>query len=107
MRRVIATCIGCAVAVISEKESECGGEIVNVFAASLMNVAAGQEMNVRCLKTDVPLNLPVQIHIERSANITRSVWERRNGNAARDTIDGVVSRISPEPVCTTIYGDAL
>ncbi len=38
-----------------------------------MDVIAGQEMNVRGLEGDVPLNLPVQIHIERSADITRSV----------------------------------
>src|SRR6266849_10535282 len=85
-----------------EKKSECGGEVVNVFAICLMDVVASQEMNVRRLQADVPLNLPVQIHIERSADITRSVGERGNGDAARHTIDGVVSRIPPEPVGSSI-----
>src|SRR5260221_6142287 len=85
-----------------EKEGQCGGEVVNVPATRLMDVIASQEMNVRGLEGDVPLNLPVQIHIERSADITRSVRELRNGDAARHTIDGVVSRISPEPVGSSV-----
>src|SRR6185503_18416373 len=88
--------MGCALAVILEKEGECGGEVVNVPAARLMDVAAGQEMNVRRLEADVPLNLPVQIHIECSSDVTGSVGERRNRDESRHGIDGIVSRVPPK-----------
>src|SRR5580765_1278703 len=79
-----------------EKEGECGGEIVNVPATRLMDVAAGQEMNVRRLEADVPLNLPVQIHIQCSSDVAGSVVERGNRNESRHGIDGIVSREPPK-----------
>src|SRR6266699_6555097 len=79
-----------------EKEGQCGGEIVNVLATRLMDVAAGQEMNVRRLEADVPLNLPVQIHIECSSDVAGSVLERGNLDESGHGIDGIVSRVSPK-----------
>src|SRR6266446_5968753 len=89
------------------KKSECGGEVVNVFAARLIDIAAGQEMDIRRLEADVPLNLPRQIHIECGADITRSVGERGNGDATGHAIHRIMTRIPPEPVSSSIYRDAL
>src|SRR6266496_5031228 len=88
--------MGCALAVILEKEGECGGERVDFPATRLMDVAAGQEMNVRRLEADVPLNLPVQIHIECSSDVAGSVVERGNLDESRHGIHGIVSRVSPK-----------
>src|SRR6266446_2929980 len=88
--------MGCALAVILEKEGEGGGEVVNVPATRLMDVAAGQEMNVRRLKADVPLNLPVQIHIECGSDVAGSVLERGDLDESRHGIHGIVSRIYPK-----------
>src|SRR6266446_4992679 len=88
--------MGCALAVILEKDGECGGEIVNVPATRLMDVAAGQEMNVRRLEADVPLNLPVQIHIECSSDVAGSTVARGNLDESGHGIDGIVSRVPPE-----------
>src|SRR6266404_4085086 len=79
-----------------EKEGECGGEVVNVPATRLMDVAAGQEMNVRRLEADVPLNLPVQIHIECSSDVAGSVVERGNLDESRHGIHGIVARVPPK-----------
>ena len=72
IRRVIATWIGSesAFALMSKEKSERGGEVVNVPAASLVNVAASKEIDVRRLQADVALNLPIQIHIKRRADVT-------------------------------------
>ena len=94
--------MGCALAVILEKESERGGEVVNVPATRLMDVAPGQEMNVRCLEADVPLNLPVQIHIERSSDVAGSVVERGNRHESGHGIDGIVSRVPPKRTCASV-----
>src|SRR6266851_8245833 len=79
-----------------EKEGESRGEVVNVPATRLMDVAAGQEMNVRRLEADVPLNLPVQIHIECSSDVAGSIVERGNLDESRHGIDGIVSRVPPK-----------
>src|SRR6185295_10163238 len=88
--------MGCALAVILEKEGEGGGEIVNVPATRLMDVTAGQKMNVRRLEADVPLNLPVQIQIECSSDVAGSVVERGNRDESRYGINGIVSRVPPK-----------
>src|SRR5580765_3499549 len=90
-----------------EKEGECGGEIVNVPATRLMDVAAGQEMNVRRLEADVPLNLPVQIHIECSSDVAGSVVERGNRHESRHSIDGIVSRVPPKRTCPSVNRNLL
>src|SRR5712671_1220429 len=79
-----------------EKKSECGGEVVNVPAARLMDVAAGQEMNIRRLEADVPLKLPRQIHIECSSDVAGSTVARGNLDESGHGIDGIVSRVPPE-----------
>src|SRR6266436_9262846 len=61
-----------------------------------MDVAAGQEMNVRRLEADVPLNLPVQIHIECSSDVAGSVAERGNLDESRHGIHGIVARVPPK-----------
>src|SRR6266404_8844266 len=61
-----------------------------------MDVAASQEMNVRRLEADVPLNLPVQIHVKCSSDVAGSVVERGNRDESRHGIDGVVSRVPPK-----------
>src|SRR6266699_1424958 len=53
-------------------------------------------MNVRRLEADVPLNLPVQIHIECSSDVAGSVLERGNLDESRHGIDGIVARVSPK-----------
>src|SRR5712664_659897 len=78
-----------------EKEGECGGEIVNVPATRLMDVAAGQEMNVRCLEADVPLKLPREIQIECSSDVAGSIVVRGNLDESWHGIDGIVSRVPP------------
>src|SRR6266478_8825286 len=88
--------MGCALAAILEKEGECSGEVVNVPATRLMDVAAGHEMNERRLEADVPLNLPVQIHIECSSDVAGSIVERGNLDESRHGIDGIVSRVPPK-----------
>src|SRR6266542_3489342 len=88
--------MGCALAIILEKEGECGGEVVNVPATRLMDVAAGQEMNVRRLHIDVSLKLPRQIHIECSSDVAGSVAERGNLDESRNGIDGIVARVPPK-----------
>src|SRR6267142_4366784 len=88
--------MGCGLAVILEKEGEGGGEIVNVPATRLMDVAAGQEMNVGRLEADVPLNLPVQIHIECSSDVAGSAAERGNRHESRHGIHGIVARVPPK-----------
>src|SRR6266478_9314911 len=88
--------MGCALAAILEKEGECSGEVVNVPATRLMDVAAGHEMNERRLEADVPLNLPVQIHIECSSDVAGSVAERGNRDESRHGIHGIVARVPPK-----------
>src|SRR6266496_2287076 len=88
--------MGCALAIMLEKKREGGGEVVNVPATRLMDVAAGQEMNVRRLEADVPLNLPVQIHIECSSDVAGSVVERGNLDESRHGIHGIVARVPPK-----------
>src|SRR6266566_3719353 len=61
-----------------------------------MDVAAGEEMNVRRLEADVPLNLPRQIHIECSSDVAGSIVERGNLDESRHGIDGIVSRVPPK-----------
>src|SRR6266481_828531 len=85
-----------------EKEAECGGEIVNVAATRLMDVAAGQEMNVRRLEADMPLNLPVQIHIECSSDVAGRVVERGDLDESGHGIDGIVSRVPPKRACASV-----
>src|SRR6266545_2716120 len=98
IRRVMATWTGCEfeLAAITKKKREGGGEGVNVPATRLMDVAAGQEMNVRRLEADVPLNLPVQIHIECSSDVAGSVAERGNLDESRHGIHGIVARVPPK-----------
>src|SRR6266478_4421773 len=98
IRRVMATWTGCEfeLAAISEKKREGGGEIVHIAAAGLVDIAAGQEMNVRRLEADVPLNLPVQIHIECRSHVGGSVVERGNLDESRHGIHGIVARVPPK-----------
>ena len=79
-----------------EKKGDGGGEIVHVAAAGLMNITPGEEMNVRRLEADVPLNLPRQIHIECSSDVAGSIVERWNLDKSGNAIDGIVSRVPPK-----------
>src|SRR5438094_10011616 len=79
-----------------EKKGDGGGEIVHVAAAGLLNISPGEEMNVRRLEADVPLNLPVQIHIECSSDVAGSIVERGNLDESGHGIHGIVSRVSPK-----------
>src|SRR5438093_7706564 len=79
-----------------EKKGDGGGEIVHVAAAGVVNITPGEEMNVRRLEADVPLNLPVQIHIECSSDVAGSVAERGNLDESRHGIHGIVARVPPK-----------
>src|SRR5216684_1339244 len=98
MRRVMATWTGCEFELvpISKKKGDGGGEIVHVAAASLVDITPGEEMHVRCLYTDVSLNLPRQIHIECSSDVAGSIVERGNLDESGHCIDGIVSRVPPK-----------
>src|SRR3989441_2203245 len=79
-----------------EKKGDGGGEIVHVAAAGLVNITPGEEMNVRRLEADVPLNLPVQIHIECSSDVAGSIVERGNLDESGHGIHGIVARVPPK-----------
>src|SRR5438552_7137308 len=79
-----------------EKKGDSGGEIIHVAAAGFVNITPGEEMNVRRLEADVPLNLPRQIHIECSSDVAGSIVERRNLDKSGNAIDGIVSRVPPK-----------
>ena len=54
---------------MSKKKIECRGDVIHVAATCLVNIASGEKMDVRCLETEVPLNLPRQIHIQCGSDI--------------------------------------
>src|SRR5262249_40064432 len=107
--RMTATCMGSFIVIItsSEKKGDGGGEIVDVLAASLIDVAPGKEENVGSLQTDVSLRLPGQVNIERRADVNGCRAKSRNRNESGHAVNGVVARVPPEHVYAAVCRDAL
>jgi hypothetical protein len=48
----------------SKYKTNGGGDKIHVSAACGMNIVARKKMNIRCQECDMPLNPPLQIHIQ-------------------------------------------
>src|SRR5258708_17267319 len=55
----------------------------------------------------MPLQLPRYIHIQGSADITWSVVQRWDRDEPGHSVNGIISRIPPEPVCASIHSHSL
>src|SRR6516162_3211391 len=89
-----------------KKKIQCCRDVIHVSASRVVNITSGKKVDVGRLETDMALNLPCQIHVKGSADITGSTAGRRDCNVTRHAIDRVVARITPEHVCAAVHGES-
>ena len=87
----------------SKKKTQGRGDIVDVAAAGVVNIAAGKKVDVGRAKRHVPLDLPLQIHIHCGGDIGRTAV-RRDFNKAGWCVDRIVLRVAPEHIRSAVDG---
>jgi hypothetical protein len=74
-----------------EKKGEGRGKVIHVTAARGMHIGAGEEMNVRGLNGDVPLELPGKVYVKRGGDVIGSISESGNGHEAGHAINRIAA----------------
>ena len=90
---------------VLKKKTERGGRVIDVATPGCVDILAGEKMDVGSAETNVPLDAPFQIDVERGGHVARGVSIGGHRDETWNGANRILLRIAPKKVGPAIDRD--